>query len=57
MFFDEQGMPILKIALKRILFDEALPEPFSVVAEMLKKLIDGVSKIRPPWSVVAVFQF
>jgi len=45
MFFDEQGMPILKIALKRILFDEALPEPFSVATQMLRSLIAGVSKV------------
>jgi len=50
MFFDEQGIPILKIALNRILFDDALPEPFSVATQMFKSFIDGVSKIRPPWS-------
>jgi hypothetical protein len=44
MFFDEQGMPILKIALNRILFEEALPEPFSVATQILRSLIDGVSK-------------
>src|SRR5918996_1615738 len=43
MFFDEQGMPILKIALKRMLFDEALPDPFSVATQMLRSLINGVS--------------
>jgi hypothetical protein len=41
MFFDEQGMPILKIALNRILFEEALPEPFSVATQILRSLIDG----------------
>jgi hypothetical protein len=44
MFFEEQGIPILKIALKRMVFDEALPEPFSVATETLKSLINGVSK-------------
>jgi len=44
MFFDEQGMPILKIALKRTLFEEALPEPFSVATHMFKSLIADVSK-------------
>jgi hypothetical protein len=44
MFFDEQGMPILKIALKRMLLEE-LPDPFSVATEILKSLINGVSKI------------
>jgi len=48
IFFDEQGMPILKIDLKRMLFDEALPEPFSVATEILRSLIKGVSKIEPP---------
>jgi hypothetical protein len=48
MFFEEQGIPILKIALKRMLFEEALPEPFSVATQMLKSLIKGVSKIEPP---------
>jgi hypothetical protein len=48
MFFDEHGMPILKMALKRMLFDEALPEPFSVATQMLRSLISVVSKIRPP---------
>jgi hypothetical protein len=41
-------MPILKIALKRTLLDEALPEPFSVATQMFKSLINGVSKIQPP---------
>jgi len=44
IFFDEHGMPILKIALKRMLFEEALPDPFSVATQMFKSLIDGVSK-------------
>ncbi len=48
IFFDEQGMPILKIALNRMLFDDALPEPFSVATQMFKSLINGVSKIQPP---------
>jgi len=46
MFLEEQGMPILKIALKRMLFDDALPEPFSVATQIFKSLITGVSKIR-----------
>ncbi len=46
IFFDEQGMPILKIALNRMLFDDALPEPFSVATQMFKSLINGVSKIQ-----------
>jgi len=48
IFFDEQGIPILKMALKRMLFEEALPDPFSVATEILKSLIKGVSKIDPP---------
>jgi hypothetical protein len=48
IFFDEQGMPILKIALNRMLFEEALPEPFSVATQMFKSLIVGVSKATPP---------
>jgi hypothetical protein len=48
IFFAEQGIPILKIALNKMLFEEALPEPFSVAIEMLKSLISGVSKIKPP---------
>jgi len=50
IFFEEQGMPILKIALKRMLFEDALPEPFSVATQMFKSLINGVSKMRPPYS-------
>jgi len=53
MFFDEQGMPILKIALNRILFEEALPEPFSVATQILRSLIDGVSKMQPPYYALA----
>jgi hypothetical protein len=45
MFFDEQGTPILKIALKRMLFEEALPEPFSVATQIFRSLIAGESKI------------
>jgi hypothetical protein len=45
MFFEEQGMPILKIALKRMLFAEALPEPFSVAMQILRSLIAGVSMV------------
>src|SRR5262245_11982809 len=52
MFFDEQGMPILKIALKRMLLDDALPEPFSVATQMFTSLINGVSKIRPPYATL-----
>jgi len=48
MFFDEQGIPILKIALNRILFDDALPEPFSVATQIFRSFIVGVSKIQPP---------
>jgi len=44
MFLDEHGIPILKIALKRMLFEEALPEPFSVATQMFKSLINAVSK-------------
>jgi hypothetical protein len=57
MFFDEQGTPILKIALKRILFDEALPEPFSVATQMLRSLIAGVSKMQPPSRLLATLKF
>jgi len=57
MFFAEQGMPILKIALKRILFEEALPEPFSVAIHMFRSLIAGVSKIRPPSTFLATESF
>jgi hypothetical protein len=48
IFLEEQGMPILKIALKRMLFEDALPDPFSVATQILKSLIVGVSKIGPP---------
>jgi hypothetical protein len=48
MFFEEQGMPILKIALKSMLFEDALPDPFSVATQMFKSLIVPVSKMRPP---------
>jgi hypothetical protein len=48
MFFEEQGMPILKMALKSTLFEDALPEPFSVATQMLRSLISGVSKTGPP---------
>jgi hypothetical protein len=48
MFFEEQGMPILKIALNNMLFEDALPDPFSVATQMFKSLIVGVSKMRPP---------
>jgi hypothetical protein len=56
MFFDEHGMPILKIALKRMLFEEALPEPFSVATQIFKSLINGVSKIQPPLNFLATLQ-
>ena len=36
-------------SLNRILFEEALPEPFSVATQIFRSLIDGVSKIQPPW--------
>jgi hypothetical protein len=48
MFLDEQGMPILNIALKSMLFEEALPEPFSVATQIFRSLIAGESKIQPP---------
>jgi hypothetical protein len=48
MFFEEHGMPILNIALNKMLFDEALPDPFSVATHILRSLIAGVSKIHPP---------
>jgi hypothetical protein len=54
IFFDEQGIPILKIALKRMLFDEALPDPFSVATQIFKSLINGVSKIQPPKNFRAI---
>jgi hypothetical protein len=57
MFLDEQGMPILNIALKRILFEDALPEPFSVATQMLRSLIAGVSKIGPPCDLLATLRF
>jgi hypothetical protein len=42
MFFEEQGMPILKMALKRMLLAEALPVPFSVAMQILRSLITAV---------------
>jgi hypothetical protein len=57
MFLDEQGMPILNIALKRMLFEDALPEPFSVATQMLRSLITGVSKIGPPCDLLATLRF
>jgi hypothetical protein len=54
MFLDEQGIPILKIALNKILFDEALPDPFSVATQMFKSLIVAVSKTLPPSALNAV---
>jgi hypothetical protein len=57
IFFDEQGMPILKMALKSMLFEEALPEPFSVATQMFKSLIVGVSKVTPPSKSLATLQF
>jgi hypothetical protein len=45
MFFEAQGMPILKTALKRMLFEDALPDPFSVATQILRSLIAGVSMI------------
>jgi hypothetical protein len=56
MFFDEQGIPILKIALNRMLFEEALPDPFSVATHMFRSLINGVSKIHPPSAFLATRQ-
>ena len=57
MFLEEQGMPILKMALNRMLFDDALPEPFSVATQMFKSLINGVSKIQPPSDLLATLRF
>jgi hypothetical protein len=45
MFFEEQGMPILKMDLKRRLFEEALPEPFSVAIQILRSLIAGIRRL------------
>lgn len=45
MFFAEQGIPILKIDLKRTLFEEALPEPFSVAIQILRSLIAGIRRL------------
>jgi len=42
MFLEEQGMPILKIDLKRMLLEEALPEPFAVAILMLRSLTAGI---------------
>jgi hypothetical protein len=50
-------MPILKIALKRMLFEEALPEPFSVATHIFRSLTTGESKLEPPSGVVAVHKF
>jgi hypothetical protein len=57
MFFDEQGIPILKIALNKILFDEALPDPFSVATHIFKSLTVGVSKTQPPSACSATLKF
>ena len=46
IFFDEQGMPILKMDLKRTLFEEALPDPFSVATQMLRSLIAGIYRLQ-----------
>ena len=53
MFFDEQGIPILKMALKRMLLAEALPVPFSVAIQMLRSLIagDSISELHPSFRV------
>jgi hypothetical protein len=42
--------------LKRMLFEEALPEPFSVATQMFKSLINGVSKIQPPLNFLATLR-
>jgi len=55
IFLDEQGMPILKMALNKILFDDALPDPFSVATQMFKSFIVGVSKIQPPYKLLFDF--
>ena len=39
-------MPILKIALNSMLFEDALPDPFSVATQMFKSLIVAVSKMH-----------
>jgi hypothetical protein len=49
MFLDEQGMPILKMALNKMLFEDALPEPFSVATQIFRSFMVGVSKLDPPW--------
>ncbi len=49
-------MPILNIALNRMLFEEALPEPFSVATQIFRSLIAGVSKIQPPLGVRQLYQ-
>jgi hypothetical protein len=41
-FLEEQGIPILKMALKRMLLADALPEPFSVAMQTLRSLIAGI---------------
>jgi hypothetical protein len=48
MFFPEQGMPILKMDLKRMLLAEALPLPFSVAMQMLTSLtVDWLIAVMP----------
>jgi hypothetical protein len=54
IFFDEHGMPILKIALNSMLFEDALPDPFSVATQMFKSLIVAVSKMHPPSDFFAI---
>jgi hypothetical protein len=45
MFFEEHGMPILKMDLNRTVFEEALPEPFSVAMQILRSLIAGIREL------------
>ena len=47
-------MPILKIALNSMLFEDALPDPFSVATQMFKSLIVAVSKMHPPSDFFAI---
>jgi hypothetical protein len=52
MFFEEQGMPILKMDLKRRLFADALPVPFSVEMEMQRSLVLGCSIVSSSLSQI-----
>jgi hypothetical protein len=50
-------MPILKMALNKMLFEDALPEPFSVATQIFRSLIVGVSKMQPPSGFSQTFKF